>query len=309
MPHVARLLAVLALVIAAGVAASACGGGATQRPAAGDGGGAADAAEAAAQLDAPGFTLDGSAPDDVLAPPLDTTPPPPLPLGPPGDWRLIFADEFDGAALDEATWNRAYPWSPTVIHNELQYYAPDDVIVDGSGVLKLKAERRSLGGQAYTSGVVASWGKFQLTYGAVEARLKLPAGAGLWPSFWLVPRVGAAPPEIDVMMASGLDPHSVVMNFTWGADPLSSGTWHTDPAVDFTADFHVFTMTWSATELIWYLDGVERKRYSTAANVPQAAMYLILSLAVGSGGFTGTPDATTPFPSYLTVDYVRAWQR
>jgi beta-glucanase (GH16 family) len=36
--------------------------------------------------------------------------------------------------------------------------------------------------------------------------------------------------------------------------------------------------------------------------------YLILNLAVG-GKFLGNPDATTPFPAEMVVDYVRVYEK
>jgi beta-glucanase (GH16 family) len=36
--------------------------------------------------------------------------------------------------------------------------------------------------------------------------------------------------------------------------------------------------------------------------------FLILNVAVG-GGFVGSPDATTPFPATMLVDYVRVFEK
>ncbi len=59
--------------------------------------------------------------------------------------------------------------------------------------------------------------------------------------------------------------------------------------------------------MVWYIDGVERKRYTDAANISSIPMYINANLAVG--GWAGSPDASTPFPSTYLVDYIRAWQR
>jgi beta-glucanase (GH16 family) len=38
-------------------------------------------------------------------------------------------------------------------------------------------------------------------------------------------------------------------------------------------------------------------------------MYILVNLAVGGpGSWPGPPDATTPFPAVMQVDYVRAYQ-
>ena len=66
----------------------------------------------------------------------------------------------------------------------------------------------------YTSARLLTKGKFAATYGRFEARLKLPAGQGLWPAFWMLgdnidavgwPRSG----EIDVMENIGKEPSTV----------------------------------------------------------------------------------------------------
>ena len=45
--------------------------------------------------------------------------------------------------------------------------------------------------------------RLAFTYGFVEARLRFPAGRGLWPAFWLLPANKSWPPELDPMEAFG----------------------------------------------------------------------------------------------------------
>ncbi|HEY3108378.1 MAG TPA: hypothetical protein VGL23_06475, partial [Chloroflexota bacterium] len=50
---------------------------------------------------------------------------------------LLFADEFDGAALDPARWSTCYWWAAPAngctngSTGELEWYQPDDVLVGG----------------------------------------------------------------------------------------------------------------------------------------------------------------------------------
>ena len=78
--------------------------------------------------------------------------------------------------------------------------------------------------------------------------------------------------------------------------------------IDLSAGFHTFGVDWEYDHLTWYLDGQSFGTITDPALIPTVAMYPILDLAVG-GSWAGAPDATTPFPSTMSVDYVRIWQK
>jgi beta-glucanase (GH16 family) len=75
---------------------------------------------------------------------------------------------------------------------------------------------------------------------------------------------------------------------------------------NFSAGWHTFAVDWEPGSLTWYVDGVAR--FHTSNNVTSTPQYLVANLAVG-GGWPGNPDATTPFPSSLQIDYIRVWQK
>lgn len=227
---------------------------------------------------------------------------------PPGTgWVQVFSDDFNGTALDPNKWNTCYHWSCTIAaNNELQWYQPDDVIVQ-NGTLRLRGQKRSMNGYSYTSGMISSHDKYAFQYGYAEIRAKLPKGKGLWPAFWLLPRNGW-PPELDVMENLGHDPNRAYMTLHYKTSngPANSGSnYWANP--DFSANYHTFAMQWSPERIIWYVDGVERKRYEVTANLPTTPLYIIANLAVG-GNWPGFPDATTPFPSYYDIDYIKVWR-
>jgi beta-glucanase (GH16 family) len=239
-----------------------------------------------------------------------------LPNRPPArtaGWRLIFNDEFDGVALDAGKWSTCYWWSEDggctiASNNEMQWYQPENVLVK-NGVLRLMAERRNLDGYRYASGMISSHGKFSFQYGFVEARMKVPAGQGLWPAFWALPEERVSKPEIDLMELLGSRPNEVRMTLHYldadGEVGRSSSRYR---GADFSTGYHIFGLEWRKDALIWYVDGVERKRFTEAAHIPRTPMYVLANLAVG-GDWPGSPDKRTPFPSYLNIDYIRVWQR
>jgi beta-glucanase (GH16 family) len=241
-----------------------------------------------------------------------------------GTWDVVFFDEFRGDELDEDTWTTCYWWDDdgcTIASNdELEWYQPDNVTLS-DGELRLTARAEDVSAPdgrefPYTSGMVTSGRDaddleedpgFAFTYGYAEARVRLPAGPGLWPAFWLLAADHESRPEIDIMEADGSEPSSygtyVHVEGPDGED-LDKGTRHS--TADLTADWHVFGVLWEDDQLIWYLDDSEA--YRIEQDVPDEPMYLILNLAVG-GEYVGDPGESTEFPATFAVDWVRVSQR
>ncbi len=251
-----------------------------------------------------------------------------LPAPPPGDWNLIFDDEFDGTALDTTRWVTGFPWCPSTYCTSTttpdMVYLPESVSVS-NGTLKLRANNTPVTAPdgktyPYTSGIVTTSAFFEgayadpsaykllFKYGYVEMRARLNTGLGLWPAFWMLNPQGKWPPEIDIVEEVGKDPYSVLQYYHYNGARrhISSGGRYTGP--DFSADFHTFAVSWEPGAIRWYVDGVERRAaFTNADNIVAEEMYLILNLQVG--GWSGTPDATTWTQPNYEIDYVRVWQR
>jgi beta-glucanase (GH16 family) len=231
---------------------------------------------------------------------------------PAGTWHQIFADEFSGTSLDSGKWSTCYTFGCSNANNgELEWYqAGNDTV--SSGLLHLTAKKEAINAYNYTSGMVATSGanattppKFAFKYGYLEMSAQVPRGNGFWPAFWMLPASYKWPPEIDVMEILGNDPTTATMtlHYNSGRNGLSHTTF-TGP--DFSAGQHVYGLDWEPNAIVWYIDGVERYRYTTKNRIPNAPMYVIANLAVG--GWPGPPDSTTPFPSEMAVDYIRVYQ-
>ncbi|MBM3854927.1 MAG: glycoside hydrolase family 16 protein [Verrucomicrobia bacterium] len=247
---------------------------------------------------------------------------------PPG-WRLVWQDEFNGARLDTTKWNVLLREQSK--HDEFQYYLPDEVYVE-RGLLRIRSRERSYGAMKYTSGRLDTRGKLAPVYGRFEIRAKLPVGKGLWPAHWLYPqhrnwamealmqrevaegRERLIPEErpwyseIDIMEYLGHEPNVLygTLHYTTfkGEKKSTSGTWR--GSVDYSQDFHVYALEWEPDSIRWYIDG--QRIHATTTGIPHTPHYLILNTAVG-GGWPGNPDATTTFPQYHDIDYVRVYRR
>jgi beta-glucanase (GH16 family) len=242
------------------------------------------------------------------------------PVGQPGVWKLVFSDDFNGPTLDISKWRTCFWWADTTCsiesNGELELYNPGNVLVQ-NGILRLRAQKESMLGwngksYNYTSGMVMSGGmngvtppRFSFTYGFTEVRVKIPAGQGLWPAFWLLPASYTWPTEVDIMEILGHQTRVIRMTYHDSSGGIQSFAW-TGP--DFSSSWRIIGLDWEPDALTWYVDGIERARYTQAALIPNTPLYLLLNLAVG-GSWPGSPNPRTAFPSYFDVDYVRVWQK
>lgn len=235
---------------------------------------------------------------------------------------LVWSDEFDAATLNEADWNYQTGdgcdiglcgWG----NGEGQFYQRENVALE-DGILKLTAKLESVGGRVYTSGRINTKNKQDFKFGYLEARIKLPAGGGLWPAFWMLstdevyggwPRSG----EIDIMEWLGNKPKEAFGTIHFGNDfPNNSFTGVTLTQVfsDFSDDFHTFSVEWTASEIIWMIDGYVYGNKTRSDVAPllwpfDQDFHFLLNVAVG-GSLGGTVD-NTALPATMEVDYVRVY--
>lgn len=248
-------------------------------------------------------------------------------VDPGGTLTLVWSDEFDGAQLDPQTWffetgDGSRYGIPGWGNNELQYYLPDSARLN-NGMLTITARAESIGAFNYTSARINTRDRFAFKYGRIEARMRLPAGQGLWPAFWMLPQDSpygkwAASGEIDIMEAvnlGGSGGNQVLGTIQYGGEfpeNLSIGESYV-VTTDATTDFHVYAIEWDTTEIRWYVDDIlyatQNSWSSTAAPYPAPfdhEFYLLFNVAVG-GDFPGAPNAGTVFPVTMDVDWVRVY--
>jgi beta-glucanase (GH16 family) len=106
----------------------------------------------------------------------------PKPAGslPPGDWNLVFADEFEGTP---DAWKINWVSDAQAHKHILSSRWPENVSVQ-DGHLLLTAKKESRGGQDWTAGSI--WTKKKFQYGYYEARYRYAQAPGLNNSFWLM---------------------------------------------------------------------------------------------------------------------------
>lgn len=243
-----------------------------------------------------------------------------------GEWKLVWADEFDGDEIDSSKWSPVVGGSGFG-NNELQFYTArkENAYVE-DGKLIIQALKEKYEHREYTSAKLITKGKAEWKYGRFEIRAKCPTGQGMWPAIWMMPSdmeiYGGWPScgEIDIMELVGHLPNTVHGTLHYGNPHTYTGTSYTLPSGDFSEDFHVFALEWTPTEFRWFVDDVlyltQTSWFTTGKNKDQhepfpapfnRPFYLQLNLAVG-GNWPGNPDETTVFPQTFEIDYVRVYE-
>jgi beta-glucanase (GH16 family) len=122
--------------------------------------------------------------------------------------------------------------------------------------------------------------------------------------------------EIDILEMAGSAPNAISGSLHgpgYGDTTPFSDSFRL-PSGTFADDFHVFALEWTADGMRWLVDeqpfswrtpqGLSNQ-YSTW--IFDQPMYIILNLAVG-GIYDGNPNASTPMPAQMLVDYVKVSQ-
>ncbi|SDG38204.1 Glycosyl hydrolases family 16 [Psychroflexus sediminis] len=239
---------------------------------------------------------------------------------------LVMEEQFEGSELDPSLWSfvvgdGSEEGIPGWGNNELQHYTDrEENLKVENGMLVITARQESFEGSAYTSARIVTKAKFEKQYGRIEARMKMPWGAGLWPAFWMLgtdidqvgwPQTG----EIDIMEYDGSEPtivHGSVHGPGYsGGNAVTKSYEFMDERLD--TGFHTYGIEWGKNYINYYVDDVLYNQITpddedlTGEWVFNKPFYIIINMAVG-GSFVGPPNANTVFPQTLEVDYVKVYE-
>ncbi|MDT8070571.1 MAG: family 16 glycosylhydrolase [Terriglobia bacterium] len=258
---------------------------------------------------------------------------------PPG--TLVWSDEFSNSTGDPAqpnpqvwtydTGNRRFG------NHELENYcawgsdtapcftASPSTYVGADGSLHIVAQRTASG--VYTSARLKTQGLFSFQYGRFEIRARVSEAQGFWPAGWLmgnnVSTVGwPACGEQDVLervnAAKTPDWNEGSVHGIGFTGDNGLGTVFNFPSGQTAADWHTYGMIWSKGKVAYYVDDPTHPyvTYTTSdmKSLPGAVWpfdagqsnFILLNLAIG-GDWPGAPNASTPFPAEMLVDYVRVY--
>jgi beta-glucanase (GH16 family) len=170
--------------------------------------------------------------------------------------------------------------------------------------------------------VSTALGRFSQTYGRFEVRAKISSAQvkGLHSALWLWPvdsnRYGAFPAsgEIDVAEMYSQYPDRAVPYIHYDQAQPDGSVTNWSCFIANLADFHTYTLEWSATTIKISYDGQTClvHQWDPASPLVRPEPFdqpfmIALTQALGIGTNEFDPD-TTPLPATTTVDYVRAWE-
>jgi F5/8 type C domain/Glycosyl hydrolases family 16 len=250
-------------------------------------------------------------------------PPPsgqPAPIAGQG-YSKVWGDEFD--SLSSTSWGEGIWYDPG---------SPANSIFVQNGVLNL-VSRRSQGYENITVSTEGGTDPKTFRQGYFEARMRWTKGNGAWPAFWLLSYRHAVNPawpnlnpicsqlgepvahcysaELDVFEGQGSEPNvfygTIHRNSSndYGVSNQQNGNNYQPAGVDLTADFHVYGMKWTGSQITWYLDGRQLHSAPVYDSTDQP-MFVLFDMYIG--GWTRGTDASTPNELKTEVDWVRVWQ-
>lgn len=248
--------------------------------------------------------------------------------------------DVNESALTSAGWTKAFDesfsndlskwtvWVGGAFNNELQYYQAPNLVLSG-GTLSIEARREAVVGATtpfnsalrsfdYTSGRIESIMHFSSgrTTPSVRmaARLKLPAGYGMWPAWWSYGDQWPQQGEIDIMEARGNLPNEYSTAYWYGKRPgvnqVANSAVTIQTGTSLTDCYHVYEVIWTKDVLTFLLDGVvvDTKSGGMIPNMFRKQQRVVLNVAVG-GNYFPNLDQSQIQTGTMLADWVKVFTR
>ena len=264
--------------------------------------------------------------------------------------NLLWSEDFLGTTSEKL--NSKY-WSARNCHRvpvsdgggacfgvESQFYAPSAISLDGSkdGAAVITTTRvdqtnkpadagicRGDFGCKFVSGRFDTHNKVSFLYGYIEARIKMPAGSGNHPAFWMlgdnINQVGwPTTGEMDITEIHSNVPNetTAAINYSTINAPNTCCTNHNyvveklNLGSDVSQGYHLYALAWLPDSIAYYADNklvfkVTRAEFEAKYGYWSfdKSFFVILNNAV-SEGFSGS--SANLQSSTMSIDWVRSYQ-
>jgi len=237
---------------------------------------------------------------------------------PPGEgWERVFADEFEGRALDPARWT-----AQEGARRDATNTGRAVTVADGRLTLTTFTEE----GRHHT-GYVTSRGKFQQAQGYFEARLRFSPSPGMWTAFWLMPttfgrskdpaKADVDGVEIDIVEHLAQFGGHFDTTIHWGgygAPHQRTRTRRNQPAKPANEGWHTYAVEWTDKGYRFFYDDALTWQAPPEIPVSRAPQHLLLTCEVKDGGWAGKVPAggfgqLGKSTTRMEADWVRVWRR
>jgi beta-glucanase (GH16 family) len=235
-------------------------------------------------------------------------------------WTKTFEDNFDGSLT---AWNI---WQSGSYNNELQHYQRSNLEFS-NGILKIVTKAETVTGNTdpynstpktfnYTSARIESKALYSASTASpkvrMSARIKLPAGYGMWPAWWSYGDPWPTQGEIDILEARGQEPYRFQTNYFYGKTAnrnlVKNAETFIVSNVNLQTCFHVYELVWERNSLKFYFDGqlVDTKTGGYVSSLFGKKEKLVLNVAVG-GVFFYNLNPALIVPGTMEVDWVKVF--
>lgn len=242
------------------------------------------------------------------------------------NWQLVWEDNFN--TFNPNIWKKRHLFDGYGGSGRLVYLDQNVSVNNGRLVLTIKQEDFSCPSWAidpnwscvnqhktglpylYTSGLVESKQAYNIQFGYIEARIKVPFGYGFWPAFWVYIGEDVQNPanvaEIDIfeiLEGSYHDSSTITTNYHLNYPSNTQHIKHTFTEGFSFVDWHTYALEWSPSKIVWYLDDIPFRVIPNPGIVDPVRITFNISSEPSN-----PPISETPFPSEMLIDYVRVYQ-
>lgn len=236
----------------------------------------------------------------------------------PYKWVLKHTENFDGRAINPKLWRRIVGRHDSGADWQRNISPRGDLVTVKDGVLTLWGVRNSDSAsdpRRVLAGGISTKGLFNMTYGKIEARIRLQSAKGAWPAVWLMPERPAAHwpdcGEIDVLERLNHDPFVYqTVHSAWSEahpnNPPRGGKGAIKPDA-----WNVYALEWMPERIVWYVNGKATHKYDKLTDDPakwpwNSPFYLMFDMQLG-GKWVGAVDEAQ-LPVAMEVDWVKFYE-
>lgn len=234
------------------------------------------------------------------------------------EWELIWADEFEGSAIDWSMWSKTprgkSDWCDAMSEVDELYDLKDGKLI----IRGIKNRDYPDDPSPYLTGGIWGKGKQDFPVGRVDVCAKFNCARGFWPAIWLMPVKADYYSELDIMEHLNFDGYvyqTLHSTYTLEKNENRSIPFLNSAKADIDINqFNVYSVEIHSDSVVFLTNNRITHTYPRVKNLGDAQFpfnkfnyYLILSAQLG-GSWVGEVDVNQ-LPVEMLIDWVRFYQK